>query len=219
MVGELHGNPQQYPGAATKAVNPEAHEAYLLGRHYLNKGLEPNIEVAIEYFKRALKIDSTYAIAYTGLADAYTLFGDADIRSPENTWPNARSAVEKALEIDEGLAEAHTSLARVKSWFEWDWPGAEREYKRALEINPNSVDALSWYARFLSAMERHTEAIAQIERALELDPHSSVVKFNSAFALYYAGQKNEAIQLVDNAMESDPDKPLWYWCLANFYAG
>ncbi len=203
----------------TEPVNPEAHEAYLLGRHYLNKALEPDIEVAIEYFERALEIDSTYAIVYAGLAGAYTYFGLADIRSPENTWPNARAAAEKALAIDEGLAEAHTSLAKVKSWFEWDWPGAEREYKRALEINPNSVGAHLWYARFLSAMERHTEAIAQVERALELDPYSFFVKYIRAWALYYAGQKNKAIQLVENAMDSDPDHPFWYWCLANFYAG
>jgi TolB-like protein/predicted Zn-dependent protease len=202
----------------TKSVNPEAYEAYLLGRHYLDKSLEPDIDVAIEYFKRALEIDSTYAIAHAGLADAYTYFGFADIRSPENTWPNARAAAEEALAIDEGLSEAHTSLATVKSWFEWDWPGAEREYKRALEINSNSVGAHLWYARFLSAMERHTEAIAQVERALELDPYSLYVNYFRAWALYYAGHKNEAIQLVENAIDSYPDHPLWYWCLTSFYA-
>jgi serine/threonine protein kinase/tetratricopeptide (TPR) repeat protein len=202
----------------TKSVKPEAYEAYLLGRHYLDKALEPDIDVAIEYFKRAIEIDSTYAIAYAGLADAYTYFGFADIRSPENTWPNARTAAEKALAIDEGLAEAHTSLAKVKSWFEWDWPGAESQYKRALEINPNSSGAHLWYARFLSAMERHNEAIAQVERALELDPYSFYVKFFRAWALHYAGQKNEAMQLVKNTMDSDPDHPFWYWCLTSIYA-
>jgi TolB-like protein/Flp pilus assembly protein TadD len=205
----------------TEAVNPEAHEAYLLGRHYLDKGLEPDIEVAIEYFEKALEIDSNYAIAYAGLADAYMIFGNTNIRSPEDTWPNARAAAEKALAIDEGLAEAHTSLAEVKYIFDWDWPGAEREFKRALEINPNSVDAHLGYSRLLRAMERYDEALSQIERASELDPHYIWVEFWRCLTLYTAGRENEAIQLLENAMESDPDQahPYWYWLLANFYAG
>jgi TolB-like protein/Tfp pilus assembly protein PilF len=173
----------------TEAVNPEAYEAYLLGRHYYSSGLEQDLKKAIKYFEQALEI--------------------------------ARSAVEKALAIDEGLAEAHTSLARVKYLFDWDWPGAERELRRALEINPNSSNALSEYAIFLSAiMSRPDEALSQIERALELDPYSFNVKWSKAWVLYDAGHKNEAIQLAKNGIDSDPDQvnPLWYWQLANFYA-
>ncbi|MHC4540819.1 MAG: protein kinase domain-containing protein, partial [Planctomycetota bacterium] len=205
----------------TEAVNPEAYEAYLLGRHYYSSLLEQDLKKAIKYFEQALEIDSTYALAYAGLADAYAMLGGHHILPPEDTWPNARSAVEKALAIDEGLAEAHTSLAIVKASYDWDWPGAEREFRRALEINPNSSIALSEYAVFLSSMERHTEAIAQVERALELDPHSFLVKFSRGWALYVAGQKNEGIQLAKNEIDSDPDQvnPLWYWCLANLYAG
>ncbi|MHC4192243.1 MAG: tetratricopeptide repeat protein [Planctomycetota bacterium] len=205
----------------TKPVNPEAYEAYLLGRHYYSSGLEQDLKKAIKYFEQALEIDSTYALAYAGLADAYVILGSYHILPPEDTWPNARSAVEKALAIDEGLAEAHTSLARVKYIFDWDWPGAERELRRALEINPNSSNALSGYAVFLSAiMSRNDEAIAKIERALELDPYSFNVKMSKAWILYDAGHKNEAIQLAKNEIDSDPDQvnPLWYWCLANLYA-
>jgi len=207
--------------ASTRQVDPKAHEAYLLGRHYYGTGLEPDLKRAIGYFERAIEIDSTYALAYAGLADAYVILGGYHILPPEDTWPKARAAAEKALAIDEGLAEAHTSLAMVKSWFEWDWPGAEREFKRALEINPNSSDALSWYADFLSAMERYDEALSQIERALELDPYSFNVKTFKAWILSHAGHKNEAIQLAKNEIDSDPDQvnPLWYWRLANFYAG
>ena len=205
----------------TEVVNPEAYEAYLLGRHYYSSGLEQNLKKAIKYFEQALEIDSTYGLAYAALADAYAVLGGFSILPPEDTWPNARSAVEKALAIDEGLAEAHTSLGIVKKYYEWDWPGAEREFKRALEINPNSVNAHVEYSGFLHAMERYDEALSQIERALELDPHSFFVKFFRALALYYAGQKNEAIQLAKNEIDSDPDQvnPLWYWCLGNLYAG
>ncbi|MHC4192492.1 MAG: protein kinase domain-containing protein, partial [Planctomycetota bacterium] len=204
----------------TEAVNPEAYEAYLLGRHYNSSFLEQDIKKAIKYFEQALEIDSAYALAYAGLADAYANLGSHHILPPEDTWPNARSAVDKALAIDDGLAEAHTSLAIVKTCYDWDWPGAEREFKRALEINPNSSNALSEYAAFLSAMEQHDEALSQIERALELDPHSFSVKYYRAWGLYRVGQKNEAIQLVKNEIDSDPDQvnPLWYWCLASLYA-
>jgi TolB-like protein len=207
--------------ARTEAVNPEAYEAYLLGRHYLNKGLEPDIEVAIKYFKRALEIDSTYAIACTGLADAYTAFGNQNIRSPEDTWPNARTAAEKALAIDEGLAEAHTALAKVKYLFDWDWSSAEREFRLALEINPSSAGTHLGYSRFLEALERYDEALSQIERALELDPHSMIVKFFRCSILYRAGWKNEAIGLAKSEVDSDPDQASiwWYFLLANFYAG
>jgi TolB-like protein/Flp pilus assembly protein TadD len=205
----------------TEAVNPKAYEAYLLGIHYLDKGLEPDIEVAIEYFKRALEIDSDYAIAYAGLADAYRILGNTNIRSPEDTWQNALTAAEKALAIDDGLAEAHTALAVVKYLFKWDWPGAEKEFKRALEINPNSADAHLEYSSFLRDMERYDEALLQNERASELDPHSIWVKFFKWLTLYMSGRETEAIQLVENAIESDPDQahPYWYWWLANCYAG
>ncbi|GAF99718.1 unnamed protein product, partial [marine sediment metagenome] len=140
--------------ARHQTKNMEAYNLYLLGRHYYSSGLEPDLMKAIKYFERALEVDSTYALAYAGLADAYTILGVYNILPPEDTWPNARAAAEKALVIDDGLAEAHTSLAMVKLYYEWDWPGAEREFKRALEINPNSVDAHLWYADFLSAMLR-----------------------------------------------------------------
>jgi serine/threonine-protein kinase len=205
----------------TESVNPKAYDAYVLGRHYYSSGLEQDLKKAIKYFEQALEIDSTYGLAYAGLAEAYGALGALNILPPEDAWPNARSAVEKALAIDEGLAEAHTSLAMVKTFYDWDWTGAERELRRALEINPNCVVAHEDYSLFLRAMERYDEALSQIERALELDPHSFFVKWFKAFALYYAGQENEAIQLAKNEIDSDPEQvnPLWYWCLANFYAG
>lgn len=135
----------------------------------------------------------------------------------EKAFPNARDAAEKALGLDEGLAEAHAALARVKHLYDRDRPGAEREFKRALEINPNSVGARYWYALFLSGTERHVEAIAQTERALELDPHSPLPKFSRYFVLYGAGLKNEALRLAEDAVVSYPDHPSWYYLIAGNY--
>jgi tetratricopeptide (TPR) repeat protein len=205
----------------TEPVNPEAYEAYLLGRHYYSSGLEQDLKKAIKYFERALEIDSSYGLAYAGLAEAYATLGALNILPPEDAWHNARSAAEEALAIDKGLAEAHTSLAFVKTIYDWDWGGAEKEFKEALKINPNCVVAHEDYSLFLRALERYDEALSLIERALKLDPHSFFVKFLRALCLYYAGQKNEAIQLAKKEIDSDPNQvnPLWYWCLANFYAG
>jgi len=102
----------------------------------------------------------------------------------------------------------------VKSWFEWDWPGAEREYTRALEINPNSVDARLWYSWLLSSLERHAEAIAQIEQARVLDPHSFLVEVSKAWILSHAGHYEESILVSENMIDSDPDNPLSHWSLA-----
>jgi len=206
--------------ASARQVDPKAHEAYLLGRHYTSTGLEPDLKRAIEYFERAIEIDSTYALGYTGLAGAYGWLGGAGILSPEDTWPKARAAAEKALGIDEGLAEAHTSLASVKYIYDWDWTGAEREFKRALEINSSSADARTWYADFLMAMGRNDEAIAQIERARELDPQSIIVQmYAGGFILSFAREYAEAIQKVGNIIESNPDHPWGHWILAYSYAG
>ncbi len=216
---ELLGEPQARLVRHT-TESMEAYDLYLLGRHYYNKGLEPDLRKAVNHFEWALELDSNYALACAGLADAYTTLGAFNIFAPEFTWPNARAMAEKAIALDEGLAEAHTSLAMVKTFYEYNWPEAEREFKRALEINPNSVDARLWYANFLSAMLRHDEAIAKIERALELDPHSSYVKLLRSYILYASGQKNEAIRIAKDEIDSDPDQahPYWYWNLANMYA-
>ncbi len=198
--------------------NAGAYEAYLLGQHYLGKRLEQDIRTAIKYFERALAIDSTYALGYAGIASAYANLGFWNILPPQNAWPNARTMAEKALTIDEELAEAHTVLALMKTMYDWDWLGAEKEFKRTLDINPNSADAHTFYGHFLSFIERHDEAIVQAEKALELDPHSFSVKFFRVWTLYWAGHKNEALRLARYAVDSDPNQPLWYWALANFYA-
>ena len=144
--------------------NPEAYRLYLKGRFHLNKRTEDGLKKGLEYFKRAIETDPSYAAAYSGMADCYTLLGAAGYSMPpREAMPKAKAAAMKALEIDDTLAEAHTSLAFVKFRLDWDWAGAEGEFKRALELNPNYAAAHHWYAVFLSAMGRHEEAVAEIE--------------------------------------------------------
>ncbi len=202
--------------SSARAVNPEAYEAYLLGRHYLRRLLEPEIKRAIEYFEQALAIDSTYAHAYAGIADAYVVLGDMLL--PEDTLPKARAAAEKALAIDEGLAEAHISLALIKIYYDWDWPGAEREFKRALDIYPNSADTRAWYAYFLLCMGRHDDAIAQNNRAWELDSRSMFVNFLKSWILSDVGHYDKAIQAAGNLIDLYPENPWGHWILAYTYA-
>jgi len=198
-------------------VNSAAYETYLLGRHYFRNG-DFLAGLGVEYFERAIETDSTFAPAYAGLALAYASLGAAhNIIAPHDTWPKVRQAAEKAVALNEGLAEAHTALALVKK-SEWDWIGAEREYKRALELNPNSVEVLRSYGFFMELMGRVEKAMKLRERSIKLDPYSlgglrTVIK-----NLVRSGHAEEAIQLISNKIKSDPGEPLMYWDLAEIYA-
>jgi serine/threonine-protein kinase len=166
-----------------------AYELYLKGRFQWNKRNADGLYKAIEFFNQAIEIDPQYALAYAGLADCYNLL-DIWAGLPTNeTFPRAKSAAQKALAIDDRLAEAHTSLAYAIHTYEWDWPAAEREYKRAVELNPNYATAHQWYAEFLTANGRFDEAAEQGKKALDLDPMSpiinAVVAFNSTMARRY----------------------------------
>jgi tetratricopeptide (TPR) repeat protein len=152
----------------------EAYRAYLKGRYYWNKRTEEGYSKAIQYFEEAIEIDPTYALAYSGLADSYSILGMYFL-PPGEAFPKARAAAMKALEIDDTLAEAHASLAYATTFHFWDFSEAEKEYQRSIELNPAYALAHHWYGDYLSAIGRHDEAIAESRRALELDPLSLVV--------------------------------------------
>jgi Tfp pilus assembly protein PilF len=124
--------------------NAEAYQLYLQGLFYWNKWTQNDCKKAGDFFTQAVQKDPHYALSYAGLADSYSLLGDAGYLPPSEAWPKAKSAAMQALEIDDSLAEAHTSLGLVKEHFEWDWAGAEREFKRAIDLNPNSPTAHHW---------------------------------------------------------------------------
>jgi len=198
--------------------NLEAYEHYLLGRYHSRILLEQSLEEAIRHFKRALEIDSNYALAYAGLSDVYAYFGAYNIHSPTEVWPQAKQMAKKALELDKGIAEAHVSLVLEKMYYEYDWKGVEREFKKSITINPNNSDAYAWYSLYLSATEQHNEALAHIKQALEIDPLSSLAFRNYFYVLLYADQPEKALQLVQNELNSNPQNPYLLFREANCYA-
>jgi tetratricopeptide (TPR) repeat protein len=151
--------------AVRPTANPEAYELYLKGRFFWNKRTGADLRKAIDYFNHAIAKDPNYALAHAGLADCYDLLMEYSELSPKESYPKAKAAAIKALELDDTLGEAHTSLAYSLVNYDWDWRSAEREYQRAIQLNPNYATAHQWYAECLSMLERHIEAIAEIKRA------------------------------------------------------
>ncbi|MDP9191980.1 MAG: tetratricopeptide repeat-containing serine/threonine-protein kinase [Acidobacteriota bacterium] len=185
---QLTGREQQLL-AKRHTTDARAYELYLKGRFQWNKRDAEGLYKAIELFNQAIEIDPQYARAHAGLADCYNLL-DIWAGLPTNeTFPRAKAAAQRALALDDDLAEAHTSLAYAIHTYEWDWPAAESAYKRAIALNPNYATARQWYAEFLTATGRFDEAAQQGKKALELDPMSpiinAVVAFNSTMARRY----------------------------------
>jgi len=194
------------------AGDNDAYRLYLKGRYYLNKRHTNEVKKAIECFKQAIDIDPAYAQAWAGLADSYATLGSGgyDPLPAHEMMPKAKAAAEKALEIDETLSEAHTSLGIIKIKYEWDWAGAEKSLSRAVELNPNNATAQYWYARYLSLMGRHNEAIEESRRARDLDPISAFTNANVGRALYFAREYDRAIEESRKASEMDPTFPTPY---------
>ena len=185
-------------------ANAEAYQLYLKGRFYSNKRTSEAVSKSIDYFKQAIAVDSSYALAYAGLADSYivqgSLFGS---RPPKEIYPEAKDAAIKALEIDNGLAEAHTSLATVRMQYDWNWTDAESEFKKAIALTPNYPTAHHWYAFFLAGRRRFDEAVAEIRSAQDLDPVSLIVTTDVGAILFLAGRYDEAIDQCRKALELD----------------
>ena len=189
--------------------NTEAYQLYLKGRFFLFRGTEDGIRKGIDYFQQAIAIDPSYALAFAGLSDSYkALAGYTGSMSPQEFLPKAKAAAVKAQEIDDTLAEPHTSLAEYRMSYEWDWPGAEREYKRAIELNPNNAYARQAYGNYLEAVGRLDEAIAERKRAGGLDPLTPFTVADVGYPYYYAGQYDQAIEYFRRALELDPN---FFW--------
>src|SRR5688572_1170576 len=193
--------PQEQARLATaRRVDPEAYEAYLLGRAYFFNYVPGTPQKAKTYFEMAIAKDPAYAPAYASLAELYTgrLWA-----FPVAARAQARQLAEKALALDESLVEAHTALGRI-SQQEWDWAGAERAYRRAIDANPSYALARVWYAQYLYGMERFDEAVAQAERAQRLDPVSSYVNTLAGMAYLLAGQVDKARATWQRVIDLDP---------------
>ena len=183
--------------------NVDAHEAYLRGRYFWEKRSQEGLDRAVESFKRAIELDPGYALAYAGLADSYIIMPWFASIPARETLPQARAAAEKALALDETLAEAHTSMGYILV-LEWNWEGATREFKRALALNPGYAVAHHWYSNYLDTIGWTDEAIAEGIRAEELDPYSLIIIRDLGAACLPARRYAEAIQKYRKALELDP---------------
>jgi len=184
--------------------NSEAEDLYLKGRYFWNKRTPDDLNRAVDYFTQAIVRDPGYARAYAGLADCYNLLREYSAMPDREAYPRALAAASKAVELDDNLAEAHTSLAFVTFFWNWDAVGAEREFKHALALNAADARAHHWYASFLLTSRRVPEALAQIETARRLDPSSVSILADKGLMLSAAGQTDDAVTLLKQIEDAEP---------------
>ncbi|HEY8165544.1 MAG TPA: winged helix-turn-helix domain-containing protein [Gemmatimonadaceae bacterium] len=185
--------------------NIEAYELYLKGQYFRDKRTRDGVAKSIEYFREATIKDPRYALAFAGLSESYAVFVIRGDMPPKDSYEKSKAAAIRAVEIDASSAEAHTALANVKSWYDWDWPGAEREFKRAIELSANDPVPNQQYASYLVVVGRHQEAISEITRAQRLAPVSLTTNVQAARILYFAGQYAAAMEQCRKTIDMDPD--------------
>ena len=198
-------------------ANSEAYQLYLKGRFYWNKRTPADMQKSITFFQQAIEKDPGYALAYSGLADAYALLTAYSSEPAMELMPKAKDAALKALSLDEKLAEAHASLGQIIAYYDYDFPAAEREYRRSIELNPNYATAHQWLAENLAATKRIDEAVIEIRRALDLDPLSVIMNRIYADILVDGRRFDEAIEQYKKALELDPNFPTSHYFLGRVY--
>jgi TolB-like protein/Tfp pilus assembly protein PilF/predicted Ser/Thr protein kinase len=203
--------------AITRQVNPEAYEAYNKGMFQVYQLTEQGLEKALGYFELALEKDPNYALAYVGIASVWGGRLQQGLVSFEEGGPKARSARQKALELDDTLAQVHYTLATQNTWIEWDWGAAEKAFRKALELNPRYADARAYYSYFLFYMDRPDEAMEQIEQALELDPFHAVFRSIYARDLMYAHRFDEAVDHLQETFRTAPQDQMTLSALKSAY--
>jgi TolB-like protein/DNA-binding winged helix-turn-helix (wHTH) protein/tetratricopeptide (TPR) repeat protein len=196
---------EQLTLAKSRTVDPDAYEAYLKGRYFWNKRTGEGLRTAIDYFRRAITIDSSYAEAYAGLADSYAVAGDwkYGVLPPLDAFPKATAAAAKALVLDASLGEAHASLAYALDLYGWDWVAAETEYKQAIQLDPGYATAHQWYSWHLFMVGRDDDALNELRRAESLDPLSLIINADIADALCVAHRYDEAVEQSEKTLKMD----------------
>jgi len=187
---------------AAGPTNPGAHDAYLRGRYYIGRVTEPDFRKALGYFNDAVRLDPTYALAYAGLADGY--YGGSSLWiAPNEAMPLSRAAALKALELDSTLAEAHSALATVRAFYEWNWVEAERGFRKAIQLKPGYANAHQNLGVMLTSNARFDEAIRELNFAWKLDPLSPSTSFNRLFPLNYSRRDELAIEAARAVIRAD----------------
>ncbi len=199
----LAGEKEQIEKKPTTST--EAYTLYLKGRYYWNERSKEGLTKAIEYFRQAIQLDPTYALGYSGLADCHFIIAQWGFEDPSANFQKAETFVTKALGLDEKLAEAHTTLAGVLQYFEYDQARAEEEFRRAIDLRPSYATAHQWYHLFLSGQERWEEAYAEITRALDQDPLSLIINDNLAYFFLVRKEYDRAIEILKKVLEMKPD--------------
>src|SRR5687768_2193192 len=199
--------------------NSEAYQFYLQGRYFWNRRNEDGLKAAIWYFEKALEKDPEYALAWTGLADTYSLMGEYTNISRRVLYPKQMAAINRALKIDPSLAEAHISLAIALMLNEWDWINSEKEYRIGIELNPNYATGRHWFAEWLLYNGNFSEAFREISLAVDLDPVSQGILKDKGIHLYYDRQYDEAIDVALKTLELDPNFVPVYRLLSLAYQG
>jgi DNA-binding winged helix-turn-helix (wHTH) protein/TolB-like protein/Flp pilus assembly protein TadD len=194
-----------------------AYQSYIKGRYYWNKRTADDLRKSVSYFEDAIIEDPNYALAYAGLADAYSTLGVLDDLAPNEIMPKARSAALKALELDDDLAEAHASLGYVKHRYEWDWAGAEREFRRAIELKPGYATAHQWFGWYLVSLGKTDEAVSEFSRAQELDPLSLYTNLTMGAPYFFSRQYERAAEQYRKVVEMNPDFWLAHFWLSRAY--
>jgi TolB-like protein/DNA-binding winged helix-turn-helix (wHTH) protein/Tfp pilus assembly protein PilF len=198
-------SPRTKPPLRNSTQDADAHDLYLRGRYYLSQRTPESMRKSVEYLEAAVQKDPTYALAHAGLAENYVVQAAITSFDARPLWEKARMESEKALGLDQNLAEAHTAKGMASFYMAWDWAAAERSYRRAIELNPNYAIAHQFYAHFLSNARRHEEAIAEIQKARAIDPLSPMMHTYAGGTFVLARRYGDALQTLRQALAIDPD--------------
>ncbi len=203
--------------ASTAAYDPAAYDAYLKGTFHLYRSSPADLDTAMAYFQNSIEIAPEFALGHVGIGLVWTHRQQHGLTTPIEAGPKMRAAFETALDLDDGLAEAHAAMAAYWCWGQWDWERAEESFERAIELNPNLAATRAYYSHFLTIMERPEEAMAQIERALELDPLNAFFKAFYGDDLADARRYDDAIEAYERSLETAPNLPFATLALSETY--
>jgi TolB-like protein/Tfp pilus assembly protein PilF len=203
--------------AKKPTTSVEAFDLCLKGRVSWNKRSASELRKGIDFFRQAIAIDTSYAAAYSGIADCYNALGYGSFVKPGDAFPKAIQAATKAVQLDSTLAEPHASLGFYEFYYNWDWAAAEQEFRTAIALNPNYSLAYEWYGYYLTAMQRYNEAEIVLKKAAEVDPLSAPVLNDMGFSLYYSGNYDQSIKKLEASLQLNPNYALAHIWLGRCY--